>query len=73
MKEARFHRSSTRMDRLESLGQITMYYVRSMYNQVGFFSLAKANPLTFAPCECFQAKNVVLNVSEIKAKVREAI
>ncbi|KAK0185692.1 hypothetical protein F5146DRAFT_1071121 [Armillaria mellea] len=43
------------MDRLESLGttlsQITMYDIKSMYNQ---------------------AKNVVLNVSEIEAKVREA-
>ncbi|KAJ7162968.1 ENTH-domain-containing protein [Mycena filopes] len=43
------------MDRLESLGstlsQITLYDIKSMYNQ---------------------AKNVVLNVSEIEAKVREA-
>ncbi|KAJ7644679.1 hypothetical protein FB45DRAFT_898450 [Roridomyces roridus] len=43
------------MDRLEALGtslsQITMYDIKSMYNQ---------------------AKNVVLNVSEIEAKVREA-
>ncbi|KAI0088597.1 ENTH-domain-containing protein [Irpex rosettiformis] len=43
------------MDRLESLGtalsQITMYDIKSMYNQ---------------------AKNVVLNVSEMEAKVREA-
>ncbi|KAJ7119852.1 hypothetical protein C8R44DRAFT_982453 [Mycena epipterygia] len=43
------------MDRLESLSttlsQITMYDIKSMYNQ---------------------AKNVVLNVSEIEAKVREA-
>ncbi|KAK0201516.1 hypothetical protein DFS33DRAFT_993518 [Desarmillaria ectypa] len=43
------------MDRLESLGntlsQITMYDIKTMYNQ---------------------AKNVVLNVSEIEAKVREA-
>ncbi|KAJ7258748.1 hypothetical protein B0H12DRAFT_1201785 [Mycena haematopus] len=43
------------MDRLEALGttlsQITMYDIKSMYNQ---------------------ARNVVLNVSEIEAKVREA-
>ncbi|TCD65817.1 Epsin-3 [Steccherinum ochraceum] len=43
------------MDRLESLGsaisQITMYDIKSMYNQ---------------------AKNVVLNVSEMEGKVREA-
>ncbi|KIP03096.1 hypothetical protein PHLGIDRAFT_31946 [Phlebiopsis gigantea 11061_1 CR5-6] len=43
------------MDRLESLGntlsQITMYDIKSMYNQ---------------------AKNVVLNVSEMEAKVRDA-
>ncbi|KAH7337018.1 hypothetical protein B0J17DRAFT_665880 [Rhizoctonia solani] len=43
------------MDRLESLGnqlsQITMYDIKSMYNQ---------------------AKNMVLNVSEMEAKVREA-
>ncbi|KAJ7868745.1 hypothetical protein B0H14DRAFT_3084018 [Mycena olivaceomarginata] len=43
------------MDRLEALGttlsQMTMYDIKSMYNQ---------------------AKNVVLNVSEIEAKVREA-
>ncbi|KAF9464153.1 hypothetical protein BDZ94DRAFT_1216949 [Collybia nuda] len=43
------------MDRIESLGntlsQITMYDIKSMYNQ---------------------AKNVVLNVSEMEAKVREA-
>ncbi|KAF7357396.1 ENTH-domain-containing protein [Mycena sanguinolenta] len=43
------------MDRLEALGtalsQVTMYDIKSMYNQ---------------------AKNVVLNVSEIEAKVREA-
>ncbi|KAK0487109.1 hypothetical protein IW261DRAFT_1445927 [Armillaria novae-zelandiae] len=43
------------MDRLESLGttlsQITMYDIKTMYNQ---------------------AKNVVLNVSEIESKVREA-
>ncbi|KAK7689864.1 Epsin-3, clathrin recruitment and traffic between the Golgi and endosome [Cerrena zonata] len=43
------------MDRLESLSntlsQITMYDIKSMYNQ---------------------AKNVVLNVSEMEAKVREA-
>ncbi|KAI0785106.1 hypothetical protein C8Q75DRAFT_776004 [Abortiporus biennis] len=43
------------MERLESLGnalsQITMYDIKSMYNQ---------------------AKNVVLNVSEMEAKVREA-
>jgi epsin len=43
------------MDRIESLGntlsQLTMYDIKSMYNQ---------------------AKNVVLNVSEMEAKVREA-
>jgi epsin len=43
------------MDRLESLGttlsQITLYDIKSMYNQ---------------------AKNVVLNVTEMEAKVREA-
>ncbi|KAG8703653.1 Epsin-3, clathrin recruitment and traffic between the Golgi and endosome [Ceratobasidium sp. 394] len=43
------------MDRIEALGnqlsQITMYDIKSMYNQ---------------------AKNMVLNVSEMEAKVREA-
>ncbi|RDX48886.1 ENTH-domain-containing protein [Lentinus brumalis] len=45
------------MDRIESLGtalsQITMYDIKSMYNQV-------------------RAKNVVFNVSEMEAKVRDA-
>ncbi|CCM03741.1 uncharacterized protein FIBRA_05887 [Fibroporia radiculosa] len=47
--------SSVKMDRIESLSntlsQITMYDIKSMYNQ---------------------AKNVVFNVSEMEAKVREA-
>ncbi|KAF5343333.1 hypothetical protein D9758_014192 [Tetrapyrgos nigripes] len=59
------------MDTIEKLGsqlsQITMYDIKSMYEQASF-------------CFCFWlpiffvvwAKNVVLNVSEIEAKVREA-
>ena len=65
------------MDRLESLSNtlqnITMYDIKSMYNQVcplrvscsGFYGIL----LTILT---HQAKNVVLNISEMEAKVREA-
>jgi hypothetical protein len=61
------------MDRLESLGstlsQITMYDIKSMYNQVSTRSpLLKIGDLRVYN----QAKNVVLNVSEMEAKVIEA-
>lgn len=61
------------MDRLESLGntlsQITLYDIKSAYNQVHtllFFSFESLTGVSI------QAKNVVLNVSEMEAKVREA-
>ena len=59
------------MDRLEALGntlsQITLYDIKSVYNQVRkpFTSIASLLKVT-------QAKNVVLNVSEMEAKVQEA-
>ena len=59
------------MDRLESLGntlsQITMYDIKSMYNQVRV-ELRGMGSIT----DSAQAKNVVFNVSEMEAKVREA-
>jgi len=60
------------MDRLESLGnslsQITLYDIKSMYNQVwGKYSASVESLLRM-----MQAKNVVLNVSEMEAKVQEA-
>ena len=71
----RLGRPPATMDRLESLSNtiqnITLYDIKSMYNQV-------------CPLTCFmfprklltilthQAKNVVLNISEMEAKVREA-
>jgi len=64
------------MDRLESLGsqlsQITMYDIKTMYNQVRFALPLVANRTQRFIDGIFQAKNVVLNVSEIEAKVREA-
>jgi epsin len=60
------------MDRLESLGntlsQITLYDIKSMYNQV---HLITSRPRLVIDSDR-QAKNVVLNVSEMEAKVREA-
>lgn len=63
------------MDRLESLSStlqsITMYDIKSMYNQVCPLTCFKflRNLLTTLT---HQAKNVVLNISEMEAKVREA-
>lgn len=73
------------MDRLESLGStisnITLYDIKSMYNQVRFI-LPKATRvssvraggvvLMHLDAKSPQAKNVVFNVSEMEAKVREA-
>jgi epsin len=73
------------MDRLESLGStisnITLYDIKSMYNQVRFI-LPKATRvssvrargvvLMHLDAKSLQAKNVVFNVSEMEAKVREA-
>jgi len=63
------------MDRLESLGntlsQITVYDIKNMYNQVKF--ILSSDPAQFLHFRLeTQAKNVVLNVSEMEAKVREA-
>jgi len=63
------------MDRLESLGntlsQITVYDIKNMYNQVKF--IPSSDPAQFLHFRLeTQAKNVVLNVSEMEAKVREA-
>jgi epsin len=59
------------MDRLESLGnsisQITLYDIKSMYNQVRKECGSITPFLTTT-----QAKNVVFNVSEMEAKVQEA-
>lgn len=59
------------MDRLESLGnslsQITLYDIKSMYNQV-----RKASGSITPFLMTMQAKNVVFNVSEMEAKVQEA-
>jgi epsin len=73
------------MDRIESLGStisnITLYDIKSMYNQVRFI-LSKATRvssvraggvvLMHLDAKLLQAKNVVFNVSEMEAKVREA-
>lgn len=66
------HTSLFVMERLESLGnalsQITLYDIKSVYNQVsrsGVFGV-QCSPTVE------QAKNVVLNVSEMEAKVRDA-
>lgn len=63
------------MDRLESLSntlsQITMYDIKSMYNQVIPVCLSIQWKWLTMSRTC-QAKNVVLNVSEMEAKVREA-
>lgn len=66
------------MDRLESLtntlSQVTMYDIKSMYNQVRIDSrntlLVIGSDARWIPR--LQAKNIVLNVSEMEAKVREA-
>jgi epsin len=60
------------MDRLEALGntisQITLYDIKSMYNQV-----RKIPPTSLTSLlKMTQAKNAVLNVSEMEAKVQEA-
>ncbi len=65
------------MDRLESLGttlsQITMYDIKTMYNQVSCGWWCMGHTLTSDLLAIvFRPKNVVLNVSEIEAKVREA-
>ena len=63
------------MDRLESLSNtlqnITLYDIKSMYNQVCLLTcfMFPQNLLTILT---HQAKNVVLNISEMEAKVREA-
>lgn len=64
------------MDRLESLSNtlqnITLYDIKSMYNQVSpltCFMFPRQKLLTILT---HQAKNVVLNISEMEAKVREA-
>jgi hypothetical protein len=73
--------SSPAMDRLESLGtqlsQITMYDIKSYYNQVRNCGLRPPSPSRDALMaggwsRTLQAKNMVLNVSEMEAKVREA-
>lgn len=65
------------MDRIEALGstlsQITMYDIKSMYNQVKLQpTIFIATTLIVISAMLTQAKNVVLNVSEMEAKVREA-
>ncbi len=73
------------MDRIESLGStisnITLYDIKSMYNQVRFIrpkatrvSSVRAGGvvLMHLDAKSLQAKNVVFNVSEMEAKVREA-
>lgn len=71
-----------------TLSNITMYDIRNMYNQVRcrfslpYICLADFHitrrlgfPLTLLPwdeCCVMQAKNAVLNISEMEAKVREA-
>jgi epsin len=59
------------MDRLESLGntlsQITLYDIKSVYNQV-----RKTLHFNHILLKVTQAKNVVFNVSEMEAKVQEA-
>ena len=63
------------MDRLESLSNtlqnITLYDIKSMYNQVSPLSCF-VFPRNLLTIWTHQAKNVVLNVSEMEAKVREA-
>lgn len=62
------------MDRLESLTStlqnMTMYDLKSMYEQVGL--IVCWPPVCLVLTRSVQAKNVVLNVSEMEAKVREA-
>jgi epsin len=59
------------MDRLESLAstlsQVTLYDVKSMYNQVCLRGVWPARGADGA-----QAKNMVMNVSEFEGKVMEA-
>ena len=61
----------SKMDRIESLSStlsnLTMYDIKSMYNQV-CVELRGMGSIT----DSAQAKNVVFNVSEMEAKVREA-
>ena len=62
------------MDRLEALSStiqnITLYDIKNMYNQV--YPLPFKFPLNLLTISTHQAKNVVLNISEMEAKVREA-
>jgi epsin len=72
------------MDRIESLGNtlsnLTMYDIKSMYNQVRMSSCGistrvigwAAGVVLMHWMRTLQAKNVVFNVSEMEAKVREA-
>jgi len=76
------------MERIEALGQqlsqITMYDIKSVYNQVIVPHLLRLRytyldtpnqPPIFSSLTTYirlQAKNIVLNVSEMEAKVREA-
>lgn len=62
------------MDRLDtlatSISNITLYDIKAMYNQV-----YESDMLTFARALSIlasKAKNVVLNISEMESKVREA-
>jgi epsin len=65
------------MDRLESLSNtlqnITLYDIKSMYNQVcPLTCLHVSTKVQLLTVLTHQAKNVVLNISEMEAKVREA-
>jgi epsin len=69
------------MDRLEALGsqlsKITIYDIKSAYNQVSKdLSPEKQDARAHCYTHCcvlkLQAKNMVLNVSEMEAKVQEA-
>lgn len=64
------------MERLEAIGstlsQITMYDIKTMYNQVKLRFMSISAYLILTSSSPIQAKNVVLNVSEMEAKVREA-
>jgi epsin len=64
------------MESIEKLGsqlsQITFYDIKSVYNQVCSKDMVRTRSRAILTNSVIQAKNMVLNVSEMEAKVREA-
>lgn len=68
--------NKVKMDRLEALGsqlsKITVYDIKTAYNQVSHRLLLWLFEILRCLCYQIQAKNMVLNIPEMEAKVQEA-